>query len=359
MVDRILIMAGGTGGHVFPALAVAQELKSRGMDVVWLGTRRGIESRVIPEAGLPIEYISISGLRGNGMAGWLLAPLRLSRALWQALNICLRLKPVVVLGMGGFVTGPGGVAAWLLHRPLVIQEQNAIAGMTNRILSRFARRVLEAFPGSFPDGIETEQTGNPIRTDITAMASPTGRFAGREGPLRILVIGGSQGAQVLNETIPHAMARLAQPELKIWHQAGGGKDEETRHEYSQARVEARVEPFITDMAEAYGWADLIICRAGALTVSELACVGLAAILVPNPYAVDDHQARNARYLADAGAARLVLQSELTPIYLASVLAEVLADGRPGLLKMAEAARQLAQPDATRQVADVCQEVMHG
>ena len=358
--NNILIMAGGTGGHVFPALAVARYLRDEGITVTWLGTRRGLEARLVPEAGFPIEYISITGLRGRGLLGWLLAPFRLSAALWQAMQVCLRCNPGMVLGLGGFVTGPGGVAAWLLRRPLVIHEQNAIPGLTNRFLSRLARRVLEAFPGSFPAKIQTEQTGNPIRADICDLPLPEQRFATHQSELRLLVIGGSLGAQALNEVLPQAIALLP-PEHRpaIWHQAGQNKDAVTREAYANAKVEARVEPFISDMAEAYGWADVVICRAGALTISELAAAGVGAVLVPYPHAVDDHQTRNARYLTDAGAARLIQQSELTPEALAKLLQDLLSEGREGLVKMANQARRLAKPHATRQVAVTCLEVMHG
>ncbi len=358
--NNILIMAGGTGGHVFPALAVARYLRNEGVEVTWLGTRRGLEARVVPEAGFPIEYISITGLRGRGLLGWLLAPIRLSAALWQALQVCLRCRPGVVLGLGGFVTGPGGVAAWLLRRPLVIHEQNAIAGLTNRLLSRLARRVLEAFPGSFPQSIKTEQTGNPIRADICDLPIPESRMAAHQAELRILVIGGSLGAQALNEVLPQAVSLLPlESRPAIWHQAGQNKDAATRDAYEMVNVEARVEPFIADMAEAYAWADLVICRAGALTISELAAAGLGAILVPYPHAVDDHQTRNALYLTEAGAARLILQPELSPELLANVLRDLLNGGRVGLVKMATEARRLAKPEATRQVAETCLEVMHG
>jgi len=358
--SNVLIMAGGTGGHVFPALAVARYLRDEGVGVVWLGTRRGLEARIVPEAGFPIEYISISGLRGKGILGWLLAPLRLSIALWQALKVCLRCRPGAVLGLGGFVTGPGGLAAWLLRRPLVIHEQNAIAGLTNRLLSRLARRVLEAFPGSFPDNIKTEQTGNPVRADIAALPAPSSRIAAHHGPCRLLVIGGSLGAQALNEVVPQALAQLPSVDRPvIWHQAGQSKEVATREAYVRSRIEARVEPFIGDMAAAYSWADLVICRAGALTVSELAAAGVGAILVPYPHAVDDHQTRNALYLTEAGAARLILQSELTPEVLAQRLRELLSEGREGFIQMAAAARSLAKPEATRRVAETCLEVMHG
>ncbi len=358
--NNILIMAGGTGGHVFPALAVARYLREEGVEVTWLGTRRGLEARVVPEAGFPIEYISISGLRGRGLVGWLLAPFRLTSALWQAMQVCLRCRPGVVLGLGGFVSGPGGVAAWLLRRPLVIHEQNAIAGLTNRLLSHLARRVLEAFPGSFPEKIRTEQTGNPVRADIADLPPPAARLATHQSELHLLVIGGSLGAQALNEVLPQAVSLLASEyRALIWHQAGQDKDTVTREAYANANVEARVEPFIADMAAAYAWSDLVICRAGALTISELAAAGVGAILVPYPHAVDDHQTRNALYLSEAGAARLILQAELTPEVLAGVLRELLHDGREGLLNMAEAARQRAKPHATREVAETCLEVMHG
>ncbi len=358
--ERVLIMAGGTGGHVFPALAVARWLRERGVEVTWLGTRRGIEARVVPAAGFPIEFISVGGLRGKGLAGWLLAPLHLSRALLQALAVCRRQRPGAVLGLGGFVTGPGGLAAWLLRRPLVIHEQNAVAGLTNRLLARLARRVLEAFPGSFPAGVATTVTGNPVRDDILVLPEPAQRFADRSGPLRLLVVGGSLGAQALNQTLPAALAALpADQRPDVWHQAGRDKDAPARAAYQASGIPARVEPFIEDMAAAYAWADLVICRAGALTVSELAAAGLGSILVPYPYAVDDHQTRNARYLSEAGAARLLPQHELTPARLAGVLETLFAAGRDGLLQMAEAARRLARPDATAVVAGTCLEVMHG
>ncbi len=360
MVARVLIMAGGTGGHVFPALAVARHLRAQGVEVTWLGTRRGLEAKVVPAAGFPIEYIDVAGLRGKGAAGWLLAPLRLSRATWQALGACRRSRAGAVLGLGGFVTGPGGVAARLLRRPLVIHEQNAVAGLTNRLLARIARRVLEAFPGSFPPGVAAETVGNPVREEFFAQPAPAERFAGRQGPLRVLIVGGSLGAQALNETVPAALARLAgRHELTVRHQAGRGKDAAARDAYAAAGVAAEVTEFIDDMAEAFGWADLVVCRAGALTVSELAAVGLGAVLVPYPHAVDDHQTRNALHLTEAGAARLILQAELNAERLATVLEELLAQGREGLQKLAEAARRLARPEATRKVATACLEVLHG
>ncbi len=358
--STILIMAGGTGGHVFPALAVAEELRVHGHHIQWLGTRHGLEAELVPRAGFAINYISIKGLRGNGMLGWLLAPFRLSFALWQAIGICRRIRPGVVLGMGGFVTGPGGVASWLLRRPLVVHEQNAIPGMTNRWLAMLATRVLEAFPHSFKDTVSTQQTGNPVRKLITAIAPPDERYGSHQGAMRLLIIGGSLGAQSLNERVPAAIATLAK-ELRptIWHQAGKQKNITTARRYEECNLEARVEPFIVNMAEAYAWADLVICRAGAMTISELSNVGLASILVPYPHAVDDHQTANAHYLADANAAILIQQVDLTAAHLGAVLRDLLAVGRPRLLEMANVARRLGKPDATQAVAQVCLEVARG
>lgn len=356
---HVVIMAGGTGGHVFPALAVARELTGRGASVSWLGTRRGLESRLVPAAGFPIDYISIAGLRGKGVVGWLLAPLRLMIALLQSIKVLLHRRPGVVLGMGGFVTGPGGVATRLLGKPLVIHEQNAIAGLTNRLLARIATRILEAFPGTF-DRSGVEQTGNPVRSEIVSLPHPAERYASHSGPVRLLVVGGSLGARALNETLPRALALLPGAQRpEVLHQSGEQNIEAARQSYQSAGVVAELRPFIDDMAAAYSWADLVICRAGALTVSELAAAGVPALLVPYPYAVDDHQTVNARYLVDAGAARLVPQCEMDPQMLSAMLKEFCADpkvGRERLRRMAEAARQLARPNAARQVGDVCQQV---
>ena len=351
----VMIMAGGTGGHVFPALAVAHELRARGLDVFWLGTRSGFEAQVVPESGFCMEWIEVQGLRGTGLGRWLVAPFKLGLAMVQALRVLRRKRPGVVLGMGGFVTGPGGLMARVMGIPLVVHEQNAIPGMTNQWLARFANRVLEAFPGSFTPERRAQVTGNPVRTDITALAAPAERMAGRQGPMRLLVIGGSQGAQVLNETVPAALAQI-RPEARpcVRHQAGGTKQEATLAAYAAADVEADVQPFVGDMAEAYGWADLVICRAGALTISELAAAGVGAILVPFPYAVDDHQTRNAGFLCQAGAARLLPQAELNAESLAHCLGELLSD-RKQAQAMAESARSLARPEATAAVADVCEE----
>ncbi len=352
-----MVMAGGTGGHIFPALAVAQELRQRGFDPFWLGSRGGFEERIVPDAGFHSELISIRGLRGKGLVQRLLAPFTILRAMFQVLLILLRTRPGLVLGMGGFVTGPGGVMARLLRIPLVIHEQNSIPGMTNRWLSHIATRVLEAFPGSFGTGSRAQTIGNPIGTEIARLAPPAERMAGREGRPRLLILGGSLGAQALNEVVPVALALLSQEQRPlVRHQAGGQKLEITTADYIATGVEATVDPFIKDMATAYGWADLVVCRAGALTISELAAAGVGSILVPYPHAVDDHQTRNAAYLVSAGAARLLPQVGLTPERLAAQLQELLAD-RQGLLAMAEAAHRLARTDATGMAADVCEEVL--
>jgi UDP-N-acetylglucosamine--N-acetylmuramyl-(pentapeptide) pyrophosphoryl-undecaprenol N-acetylglucosamine transferase len=352
----ILIMAGGTGGHVFPALALARLLREQSLEVIWLGTARGLESRVIPAEGIPIEQLSVGGLRGKGLLPWLAAPFRLTTALIQALSVMRRYRPVVVVGLGGFVTGPGGVAAWLTRAPLLIHEQNAIAGFTNRILAHLARQVLEAFPGSFGGEVHARVIGNPVRADISALPPPSARFAGRTGPVRILVIGGSQGAARLNAVVPFALKRLSSwLSFDVRHQAGERWIEAGRATYAEAGVRADVRPFIEDMSEAYGWADLVICRAGALTVSELAAVGVAAILVPFPSAVDDHQAYNAQYLVREGAAVLIRDRELTEERLASELQRLCA-GRGKLLAMAERARLLAKPRAAAELAASCLEL---
>jgi UDP-N-acetylglucosamine--N-acetylmuramyl-(pentapeptide) pyrophosphoryl-undecaprenol N-acetylglucosamine transferase len=347
----ILIMAGGTGGHVFPALAVAEELKARGASVHWLGTGRGLEARVVPAAGYPLETLSVSGLRGKGVIRLLTAPFMLLLALCQALLIELRLRPGAVLGMGGFASGPGGVVAWLLRRPLLIHEQNSVAGLTNRWLAPLAHTVMEAFPGCMPARFRALHTGNPVRAGIARLARPAERFASHDGPLRLLVIGGSLGAQALNRVVPEAVSRLPENGRPvIHHQTGRNEEAQVREAYGRCGIEARVEAFVEDMASAYAWADLVVCRSGALTVAELAVVGAAAVLVPYPHAVDDHQTGNARFLADAGAAVLVQQDELDAARLAALLKDF-SEQRDMLLEMAERARALALPDAARRVAE--------
>ena len=285
----ILVMAGGTGGHVYPALAVARALESHSQDIVWLGTHRGLESRVVPEAGIDIEWISVKGLRRKGVLALLIAPFQLAWALLQALTVILRRRPAAVLGMGGFVSGPGGLAAWLTRRPLVIHEQNAAAGLTNRLLARLARVVLQAFPGSFNSRVRAETVGNPVREDIAAVAAPADRYSQRSGPLRLLVLGGSQGALALNRTVPEALALLPTAERPVVrHQCGSLTIDVARRAYESLDVDVDLVPFIEDMAAAYAWADIVVCRAGALTVAELCAVGLPALFVPYPGAVDDH-----------------------------------------------------------------------
>ncbi|HEX5209629.1 MAG TPA: undecaprenyldiphospho-muramoylpentapeptide beta-N-acetylglucosaminyltransferase [Steroidobacteraceae bacterium] len=353
----ILIMAGGTGGHVFPALALARRLREEFIEVIWLGTRRGLEARVIPAEGIPIEWLSVGGLRGKGWRTLFAAPWRVTVALLQALRVMWRRRPAIVVGLGGFVTGPGGIAAWLTRRPLIIHEQNAIAGFTNRCLAHLAREVLEAFPDSFSGSVRARTVGNPVRRDISALRPPSERFPRREGAVRLLVIGGSQGAVRLNTVVPYALARLAGViRFDVRHQAGERWIEAGRQSYADAGVRADVRPFIEDMAEAYGWADLVICRSGALTVSELAAAGVGAILVPFPAAVDDHQTHNARFLVREEAAVLIADRDLTAERLGSELERLCAAGRQKLLAMAERARRLARPDATEELATSCLEL---
>jgi UDP-N-acetylglucosamine--N-acetylmuramyl-(pentapeptide) pyrophosphoryl-undecaprenol N-acetylglucosamine transferase len=353
MNGPVLIMAGGTGGHVFPALAVARVLRARGHDVVWLGTRRRIEARLVPAEGIPIEWIDIEGLRGRGLAGWLAAPVKLLRAVSQALAVMRRVRPAVAYGGGGFASGPGGLAAWLTRTPLVIHEQNAAAGLTNRALARLAGTVAEAFPGSFPGRRGVVTTGNPVRREISGLPAPEERFAGRSGPLRLLVFGGSQGAGILNRVVPRAIGLLpAAVRPLVLHQAGAAQLEETAALYRQLGLEADVRAFIDDMAAAYGSADLAIARAGS-TVSELAAAGLGALLVPLAIAMDDHQTRNARFLVAAGGARMIREAELTPERLAQELLGILEGGRGVALGMARAARTVAVTDAAERLAGLC------
>lgn len=349
----VLIMAGGTGGHVFPALAVANVLRDRGVAVVWLGVPGSMESRLVPANGFPIEWVRVAGIRGKGPAAWLLAPLRIMKAVAQAMGVLRRVQPRSVLGAGGYVSGPGGIAAWLLRVPLLIHEQNAVAGLTNRWLARLANQVLEAFPGSFGPRVRARTIGNPVRADIAALAPPPARFAGRESRSRLLVFGGSQGALRLNIVVPQALARVA-PEIRpqVRHQTGARGLEAARAAYADARVEAQVLPFIDDMAEALSWADLAVCRAGAMTIAELQAAGLGAIFVPLAVATDDHQTKNADVMVRTGAARVIQERDLTPERLGEAISELIAD-RARLLKMAEAARGSRVIDAAAQLADCC------
>lgn len=347
---KAMIMAGGTGGHVYPALAVAAELRARGHDIVWMGTPDSFEARVVPKHDIPIEFIHIAGLRGKGVLRWLSAPLRLLRAMREARAVLRRQRPQVVLGMGGFAAGPGGLVAWLSRIPLVIHEQNAIPGLTNKFLAHVATTVLEAFPQSLP-GAHT--TGNPVRADIAALLPPEQRMAGRKHPLRLLVLGGSLGAKALNELVPQALKALPVAKCPEVRHQGGRTADIAEAEYQRQGIDAKISAFIDDMPQAYAWADLVVCRAGASTVAELAAAGCAALLVPYPYAVDDHQTRNAEYLVDAGAARLIQERDMSVSRLAGLLADLLGD-RPQLVAMAVAARAAAWPEATRSIADACQ-----
>ncbi|MEO1246485.1 MAG: undecaprenyldiphospho-muramoylpentapeptide beta-N-acetylglucosaminyltransferase [Pseudomonadota bacterium] len=353
MPRPIMIMAGGTGGHVYPALAVAQALIAERQPVFWLGTQRGIEARVVPANGIDIEWVSVSGLRRKGALSLIAAPFRLVWALLQSLTVIARRRPAAVLGMGGFVSGPGGLAAWLARRPLVIHEQNAAAGLTNRLLARLARVVLQAFPGSFSTSVGAATVGNPVRPDIAAIAPPKERYSKRQGPLHLLVLGGSQGALALNELVPKALARLpASSRPVVRHQCGERTRERAERAYAGTDTEASIESFIEDMAGAYAWADLVICRAGALTVAEICAAGLPAVFVPYPAAVDDHQTANARLASDSGAAVTVQEHELDDARLAALLAENLRD-RASLLRRAEIARSLAHPESLPLIAGHC------
>ncbi|UVE18605.1 undecaprenyldiphospho-muramoylpentapeptide beta-N-acetylglucosaminyltransferase [Pseudomonas sp. LS44] len=356
MSSNVLIMAGGTGGHVFPALACAREFQARGYTVHWLGTPRGIENELVPQAGLPLHLINVSGLRGKGPLALLKAPFQLLGALLQARRIVKSLQPVCVLGMGGYVTGPGGLAAKLAGVPLVIHEQNAVAGTANRSLALFAKRICEAFPDTFKRSDKRRTTGNPVREELF-LETPRDTLNGRRP--RLLILGGSLGAEPLNKLLPAALAQI-EPGLRpeVVHQAGKQHDAFTAERYDDVGVKAHVVPFIQDMAGAYAWADLVVCRAGALTVSELAAAGLPSFLVPLPHAIDDHQTRNAKYLAEEGAAVLLPQATTDAEDLAAYLTEVLMQPER-LNSMGRTARRLSKPDATNAVVDICLEVARG
>lgn len=356
MAGNVLIMAGGTGGHVFPALACARDFQARGYRVHWLGTPRGIENDLVPKAGFQLHLINVSGLRGKGVSSLLKAPFVLLKALGQARAVIRKLSPVCVVGFGGYVTGPGGLAARLAGVPLIVHEQNAVAGTANRLLVPLAARVCEAFPETFKAQAKRRTTGNPVRPELF-LETPRQRLEGRRP--RLLVMGGSLGSEPLNKLVPQALAQV--PEAyrpEVFHQAGKQHGQATADRYREAGVEAQVEPFIDDMARAYAWADLVICRAGALTISELAAAGLPSMLVPLPHAIDDHQTRNADYLAREGAAFVLPQATTGAADLAARLKEVLMQPEK-LSAMASTARRLAKPDATRTVVETCLEVAHG
>lgn len=347
-MPKLLVMAGGTGGHIFPGVAVAEALRARGWSIAWMGNPDGMESRVVPQRGYEMAWIRFTALRGKGLLRALLLPLNLLRGFWQGLHELRRVRPDVVLGMGGYVTFPGGMMAVLLGKPLVVHEQNSVAGLANRVLAGVAERVVTGFPKVFAKGV---WLGNPVRGDIAALPPPEARFSGRTGNLRILVVGGSLGAQALNDAVPRALALLpAETRPHVVHQSGARQIEALTAAYAAAGVEGELLPFVEDMAGQYAQADLVICRAGALTVAELAAVGVASVLVPFPHAVDDHQTGNARFLADAGAAFLLPQKTLTPRALADLVASL---SREKLLEMAVAARKLARPQAADDVASLC------
>lgn len=350
MAGPVLIMAGGTGGHIFPGLAVAAALRARDVPVHWLGAAGGLETRLVPQHGLPLATLPVRGLRGKGLRSLLGAPLMLLRALAAALRVMRTLRPRSVLSLGGYAAGPGGIAAWLLRVPLLVHEQNRLPGMTNRWLAKIARRVLCGFPGAFPASRKVEVVGNPVRATISALPPPAQRLAGREGALRLLVLGGSQGARALNLALPQALAART-GRWQVRHQCGERFADEARASYAGAGVAAAVEPFIEDMAAAYGWADLVVCRAGALTVAELAACGVASLLVPFPHAVDDHQTLNAGFLVEAGAAELMPEGSDLAARLGQAL-ERLAD-RARLAEMGGRARGLARTDAAERVAAAC------
>jgi UDP-N-acetylglucosamine--N-acetylmuramyl-(pentapeptide) pyrophosphoryl-undecaprenol N-acetylglucosamine transferase len=348
MSRTILIMAGGTGGHIYPGLAVADALHAQGWNIVWLGAPNSMEAELVPKYGYPVAWVNFTGVRGKGLLRLLTLPFTLLRALGQSADAILRHRPDVVLGMGGYISMPGGLMAAILRRPLVIHEQNSIAGMSNKVLAKLANRVLSGFPGVLK---HSEWCGNPVRADITALSEPQSRYIGRCGKLNVLVVGGSLGAQALNEALPKALAMLSEQERpNVLHQTGKKHLESVQQLYAQAGVRADIRPFLDDMADQYARADVLICRAGALTIAELAAAGVASVLIPLPIAVDDHQTHNARFLSENGAAVLLPQKEFSAEKLAQLLRGF---SREKLLAMAQAARSLAKPDATQRVAQVC------
>ena len=355
--QSVLIMAGGTGGHIFPGLAVADSLRQRGVEVRWLGARGGMECQRVPSSGIPLDVVDISALRGKGAGRWLRAPWALLRAVGQSAKVLGSHRPACAISFGGYAAGPGGLAAWLRGVPLLVHEQNRVPGLTNRVLARFAKRVLQAFPGTWASALRPVTCGNPVRKEVVAIAAPAARLSGRSGPIRLLITGGSQGARALNRLVPEALALLPEATgIEVRHQCGRGWLEETTAAYRSTGLEAQVTEFIEDMAEAYAWADAVVCRAGALTVSEVAAAGLPALFVPFPYAVDDHQTRNAEYLVEREAALLVPEEGLDARRLGDTLAGLLGDRRLQL-EMATRSRAASTPDAAAQVADLCQEFL--
>lgn len=358
----VMIFAGGTGGHVFPALAVAKQIEMQSVPIVWVGTKRGIEAKVVPAAGYKIEWIAVNGLRGKNLATYLLAPFKLALATLQVAWLLIKHRPCAVLGMGGFVSGPGGVMAAIFRRPLIIHEQNAIAGLTNRWLAPFAKRILTGFPSTFVRK-NVEVLGNPVRAEIANLQRQHEIAEPATRPLRVLVFGGSLGAQALNEIVPVAMGHVMEKlevsmRPEIWHQTGANKHSSTVEQYAAHKVNSRVDAFIDDMQEAYGWADLVICRAGAITVAELSVAGVGAIFIPYPYAVDDHQTANAGALVNAGAALMIAEKELSAEKLAKLLQDLL-NNRSKLRAFAQATSAFAKPQAAKDVAKICMQACFG
>ena len=354
MSRTIMIMAGGTGGHIFPALAVADHLRAQGWSVVWLGVRGGMEERIIPPRGYTMAWVRFSGVRRRGLLAIALLPLNLLVAFWQGARAIFAHRPDIVLGMGGYVSFPGAMMASFFNRPLLIHEQNSVAGLANRVLAKLADRVMTTFPGAFGEATAVIWTGNPVRQEIVAMAPPENRYAARAGQLRVLVMGGSQGAQVLNTVVPDALALIAaESRPRVLHQAGAAHQETVLVRYQERGVAVEVVRFIDDIAARYAETDLIVCRAGATTIAEIAAAGIASVLVPYPHAVDDHQTINARFLAERRAALLIPQGELTAQRLADAISGLT---RERLLAMAQAARAAGKPEATRAVAQVCVEL---
>lgn len=349
----VMILAGGTGGHIFPGLAVAKALRARGIDVIWLGAEGGMETRLVPQHGISIDTIVVRGMRGKGVATLVLAPFKLVAAVRAARRVLALRRPAAVISFGGFAAGPGGLAARLAGIPLVVHEQNRAPGLTNRVLARMAVRVLSGFPDTF--GVE-QVVGNPVREEIAAIEPPEQRFEGRSGPLRLLVLGGSQGARALNNEVPSALAMLRRVvAFDVRHQSGQALHGQAVKAYSDAGIKASVDPFIADMARAYAWADVVVCRAGALTLAELCAAGIGSVLVPFPQAVDDHQTKNAQYLLARGAAQVLPQGESLAQRISATL-EILSE-RIDLLRMAQSARALAKPDAADRVADIVVELI--
>ena len=353
MNGPVLIMAGGTGGHIFPGLSVAQALRERDVPVVWLGGRNGMENRLVPAQNITLETIDFAGVRGKSLVTRLLAPFRLLRAVIQARKVIREHAPRSVLSMGGYAAAPGGIAAWTTRIPVIVHEQNSVTGVTNRLLSKLARHSLTGFPNVF-HGANAEWVGNPVRRSISDLASPAERMAGRGEGVRLLVLGGSQGASSLNKMLPRALATLPSGRFEVRHQCGSRDLDDVQRAYDDIGMKASVVSFIEDMADSYGWADLAVCRAGALTIAELSAAGLGAVLVPFPQAVDDHQTHNAKALVDAGAASIVSEAELTPESLAGRIQQASAS-RAVLLKMANAARSLARPGAVERIVECCLE----